>query len=230
MLLLGVVVVTIALLYVVFREHLTLEAVAAHETQLRQLIDRYPVRGVAVGLLLYTVVSMVPGTTGKSLVFGWFFGFWWALVQVNLGLTAAALLSFLFSRYVLRDAIQSKFGYYLDRINRALHNDGAYVVLSLRLVHAPFTFINYSMGATPIRTKTFWWSSQVGLLPGNVVFVLAGTQLPTLSELTTHGLRSVLSPEIIAAFLLMAVFPFLVRWIIHRIRKPGQNVFSESSV
>jgi uncharacterized membrane protein YdjX (TVP38/TMEM64 family) len=223
LLLFTVFVIILAILYVVFREYVALERVVAYELRLRSLVERYPLRAFAGGLALYVVLSLIPGTTGKSLIYGWLYGFWSALLQVNVALTLAAIITFLFSRYVFRDAIQSRFGFYLDRTNRRLSREGAYLVATLRLLHAPYTLVNYLMGASSIPTKTFWWSTQLGLLPGNVVFVLAGTQLPTLAELTTQGVHSVLTPRLVLAFVLMALFPFLIRWVIHRFRPPGAD-------
>ncbi len=219
LLLLGVFILIVAALYLAVREYGQLETVAQFEVQLRGLVEGYPVASFAIGLLLYTVLSLIPGTTGKSFVFGWLFGFWQALLQANLGLTTAAVITFWLSRYVFRDVVQSKFGYYVKRFNNALDREGGYVVISLRMLHAPYSFVNYTMGTTSITTKTFWWSTQIGLLPGNVVFVLAGAQLPTLQDLLTKGAPAVFRPQFIAAFVLMAIFPWVIRWIVNRTRR-----------
>ena len=216
-------VVAIGMLYYVCRHYLTLELVVDQETRLRDFVASHPVRAFTLGFLLYVLMSFMPATTGKSIVYGWLFGFWSALLQVNCALTITAILSFLVSRYVFRDAVQSKFGLYLYKFNRATRRDGAYFVITLRLLHAPYTFINYVMGATEMRTKTFWWSTQLGMLPGNIVFVLAGAQLPTLAELAKHGVRSVLTWPIVAAFAFMSVFPYLIHWLINRIRSQNAN-------
>ena len=117
---------------------------------------------------------------------------------------------------MFRDAIQAKFGYHLFRLNKALRRDGPFLLLTLRLIHAPYTFVNYAMGATPMRTQTFWWTSQLGMLPGNVLFVLAGTQLPTLRQLEHDGVHSVFTPQVIVVFLALALFPLLIRYLLRR--------------
>ncbi len=171
-----------------------------------------------IGLAIYVVLSQVPGTTGKSIVYGWLFGFWRAMIQVNVALTAAALISFFISRYLFRDAIQSRFGYYLTRFDREVERNGGAYVATLRIMHFPYTFVNYAMGASSIRWTTFWWATQLGLLPGNVVFVLAGSRLPTLAAMSQQGGQAVLTPQLLAALALMSCFPFAVRWGISRIR------------
>lgn len=222
LLLLGTFLLFVVMLYLVVRRYGQLETIADYELQLRGRVERFPLISFAIGLLLYTLLSLVPGTTGKSFVFGWIFGFWPALVQANVGLTIAAVITFLLSRYVFRDVIQSKFGYYVMRFNKALEREGGYVVISLRMLHAPFSFVNYTLGTTSITTKTFWWSTQIGLLPGNVVFVLAGAQLPTLRELLTQGAPAIITPPFVAACVLMAVFPWVIRAIVNRVRRRAE--------
>lgn len=222
LLLLGTIVLAMVAVYFAVHEYGQLESIAKYELQLRGFVARFPLISFAIGLLLYTLLSLIPGTTGKSFVFGWVFGFWPALVQANVGLTIAAVITFLLSRYVFRDVIQSKFGYYVMRFNKALEREGGYVVISLRMLHAPYSFVNYTMGTTSITTRTFWWSTQIGLLPGNVVFVLAGAQLPTLRDLISGGAPTVFTPRFIAAFVLMAVFPWVIRSIVNRVRRHAQ--------
>jgi uncharacterized membrane protein YdjX (TVP38/TMEM64 family) len=197
--------------YAAVRHYLPLETIIEYEARLRSAVDRYPRQSFFTGLIFYTLLSFVPGTTGKSIIFGWLFGFWIAFLQVNLALTAAALGSFFVSRYLFRDAVQSRFGFYIARFDKAIARSGGVYVMSLRMLHAPYTFVNYAMGASSIRWTTFWWSSQLGLLPGNVVFVLAGAQLPSLQTLSRDGVHAAFSPMLIVAFLLMAAFPIAVQ-------------------
>lgn len=200
----------------VFHEYLTLHKLIEHEKQLRQFVADNRFLALIIGFFVYVLLSLVPGTAGKSIVYGWLFGFWWALIEVNLGLTISATMIFLFSRYMFRDVVQARFGYYVLRLNQALRRDGPYLLLTLRLLHAPYTFVNYVMGATPTRTRTFWWTSQIGMLPGNALFVLAGTQLPTLKQLQREGVRSVFTPTVVISLLALALFPLVVRYALRR--------------
>lgn len=216
LLIFGTFILVIVATYVMFRPHLNVDVLLAHETQLRTMIRERPIVSMMIGVLAYTLMSLIPGTTGKSLIFGWLFNFWSAVFQVNVGLTVAAMITFFVSRHVFRDVIQSRFGLYLDWLNKTMQQDGAYLLITLRLAHFPFTIVNYMMGATPIRPRTFWWASQLGMLPGCMLFVYAGSKLPTLREFATHGMRSLITPQVILAFLLLACVPYTVRWIIKR--------------
>jgi len=104
----GLLIVFLALVLFAFREYLTLDKLVAHEEQLRQMVANNPLVAVFVGFVLYVLLSLIPGTAGKSVVYGWLFGFWWAIIQVNVGLTIAALATFYFSRYLFRDCIASR--------------------------------------------------------------------------------------------------------------------------
>ena len=153
------------------------------------------------------------------MIFGWLFGFSLALLQVSVALTTAAVGSFLLSRYFFRDAVQSRFGFYVTRFDKALCRSGAGYVIALRLLHVPYTFVNYTMGATSISWSTFLWATFVGMLPSNIVFVLAGSQLPSLTAISREGVHAVFSPTLMAAFLLMACFPFVVQRIVRSWRR-----------
>lgn len=201
-------------LFLAFRHFLPLDWLVENEQALRSAIQTHVVLSWLIGFLIYVAASLVPGTTGKSMVFGWLFGFWQAVLLVDCALTAAALVTFCFSRFAIRDAVQSRLRPHLERLNRGLERDGAFFLLLLRLMHAPYTFINYAGGATNIRVGTFWWTTQLGLLPGTVVFVFAGTRLPTLGELVRQGPLRLLDPWLIGALALTALFPVLIRWLI----------------
>ena len=122
---------------------------------------------------------------------------------------------------MFRDAVQSRFGDRLRAFNEALARDGAVYLFTLRLIPAvPFFVINLVMGLTPLRAATFWWVSQVGMLPGTAVYVYAGSAVPDLQLLAERGLGGIVSPQVLAAFVLLGVFPLLVRTIMRRLR-PG---------
>ena len=204
---------TLAAIYFFGRHFLSLEELVERESSLRNWLDRFPIRSLLICFFAYVVVSFVPGTTGKSLAVGWLFGFWHALLIVNVALTVAATGSLLVGRHVLQDFVTSRFGGVVGRANRMLARDGGQYVLLLRLLHAPFTVVNYSLGATTIRTRTFWWTTQLGLLPGNIVFVYAGAQLPSIRSLADEGYWSLLTSELLLALTGLTVVPIAVRWI-----------------
>ena len=43
------------------------------------------------------------------------------------------------------------------------------------------------MGLTRIKTRTFWWVSQLGMLPATAAYVYAGSTVPSLRILAVDG-------------------------------------------
>lgn len=192
---------------------------AQHERQLRDRIQHNLGPAIAVGIVAYTLISLVPATSGKAIVFGWLFGFWAGLLVALSGLTAAASIVFVIIRYVFRDAVQAKLGKRLRLWEKWLEREGAWFLLTLRMAHVPYSLVNYLAAASSISVVTFVWTTVVGLLPGTIVFVWMGSRLPTIHELIQHGARELLDPWLWLALLAIAALPVLVRLfvrIIHR--------------
>ncbi len=194
------------------KNHVSLEELVVQEQRVREDIERRPWRSFAVGLAIYAVVSLVPGTSGKSVVFAWLFGFWRAVIIIILGLTAAATVIFYLSRYVFREWIEHHYGSFLAALNRHLKKEGAFYLLALRMAHFPYSIINLASGASRVTARTFCWTTALGLLPGTIVFAYVGIRLPSLDELVKQGAGSLVDAPLIGALAVSAVFPFVFRW------------------
>jgi len=158
-----------------------------------------------------TVTALsIPGAAVMTLAGGAIFGFFTGLVLVSFASAMGATLAFLVARYLLRDSVQNRFGDRLKTINRGIEKDGAFYLFTLRLVPAfPFFLINLVMALTPLKTWTFYWVSQLGMLAGTAVYVNAGTQV---AQLETPG--DIFSPQLIGAFVLLGLFPWIARAIL----------------
>jgi uncharacterized membrane protein YdjX (TVP38/TMEM64 family) len=199
------------------KNFVTLEDLVLQEQRAREGIELRPWRSFAIGLAIYTVVSLVPGTSGKSVVFGWLFGFGRAVVLIIAGLTAAALAMFYLSRFIFRAEIEHRYEKFLAALNRHLEKEGAFYLLALRMAHFPYSIINFASGASRVGVRTFCWTTAVGLLPGTLVFAWVGIRLPSLDELAEQGVGSLVDAPLILALALSAVFPFLFRWSARRL-------------
>jgi len=213
-----VVVSAIAFTYWQFRDRLTLAALSDHESALRDAISEHPIAAYAIAFAVYVVVTglSLPGAAALTLVSGWLFGFWRAVLLVSFASTTGATLAFLLSRFLFRDFVQRRFGERLQKFDEALEQEGAFYLFALRLVPAvPFFVINAVMGLTPIRTRTYWWVSQLGMLPGTAVYVAAGASVPSLKVLADRGVAGILAPQLITAFVALGVFPLVVKRIVN---------------
>ncbi|MEZ6057974.1 MAG: VTT domain-containing protein [Planctomycetaceae bacterium] len=220
LLLVGVI-VTVA--YVKYGDMLTLNSLAAREAQLREYQTSNPVIVFGVAFLVYVGITglSLPGAAVLTLVFGWYFQFTRGVVLVSLASTTGATVAFLLSRHLLGSTIQATFGDRLAAFNEALDREGPYYLFSLRLIPAvPFFVINVVMGLTQIKTSTYWWVSQLGMLPGTIVYVYAGSQFPNLKDLAEKGTREILSPQLFAAFILLGLFPLAVKKLMASFASP----------
>ncbi|RMF41243.1 MAG: DedA family protein [Planctomycetota bacterium] len=217
MVLLAGIIVALTIVGWLLRDRLSLQEIADHELELRGQIDQHPWMALLAGLAINLLLAMIPGTSGKSIVMGWLFGFWRGLLIVEAALTTAALTSFFLSRYCLRDYLERRWQHWLMHLNKHLKKDGAFYLLTLRMLHAPYTAVNYIAGASQLDPWTFAWTTALGLLPGSIVFVFLGSRLPTLHELAQHGVHSLLQPWLVIALGMSAVLPYVVRQLGRRI-------------
>ncbi|MAZ65590.1 MAG: pyridine nucleotide-disulfide oxidoreductase [Kangiellaceae bacterium] len=199
-------------------KHLTLEGIRSSFSQFDQWRAQYPIAVVAGFFITYVIVTgaSLPGAAVMTLLAGALFGLLWGTVIVSFASSIGATLAFLVSRYILRDSVQNKFGDRLKAINQGIEREGGFYLFTLRLVPIfPFFLINLLMGLTHIKTRTFYWVSQVGMLAGTVVYVNAGTQLSQL-----ESLKGILSPQLLLSFALLGIFPMVAKravdWITKR--------------
>lgn len=190
-------------------EWLSLDNLKAQQLALQAQVAAQPLRAALLFFALYVAVTAVslPGAAVLTLAGGALFGFWQGLLLVSFASSLGALLAFLVARYLLRDAIQRRFGTGLAPLNEGVARDGPLYLLSLRLVPLfPFWLVNLLMALTPMRAAPFYGVSQIGMLPGTAVYVNAGTQLAAVASL-----RDVLSPPLLASFVLLGLFPLLAK-------------------
>ncbi|MEL6110299.1 MAG: TVP38/TMEM64 family protein [Planctomycetota bacterium] len=200
-----------------FSDSGALASFADREAELRRLQEEQPFLIDGAAFVLYVSVTglSLPGAAALSLAFGWFFGFFHGLVLISFASTLGATIAFLSSRYLLRDLVTAKFGERLKSVEQAFAREGAYYLFSLRLIPAiPFFVINTVMGLTPIRVVTFWWVSQLGMLPGTIVYVYAGSRAPSIATLSERGVKGILSWELLVAFTLLGTFPLILRRLV----------------
>lgn len=191
--------------------YFTLERMQALQSDLSQTIDQNFTLIFGGFFVVYVLVAAlsIPGAAVLTLLAGGLFGLWWGLLLVSFASTLGATLAFWVARFLLRESLEKKYADKLQRINQGIHQEGHLYLFSLRLIPIfPFFLINLIMGLTQIPSRTFYWVSQVGMLPGTFVYVNAGTQLAQLDS--TAG---IVSPGLIGSFVLLGIFPFIAKGI-----------------
>lgn len=208
--LLAVVFVLIGLFYVFdLSNYLSFEYIKSQQQSFSEVYAQNPLLTVVGFCLIYilTTALSIPGATLLTLLAGALFGLGVGFLIVSFSSTIGATLSFLAARFILRDSVQDKFGDKLKVMNDGVKKEGAFYLFSLRLIPIfPFFIINLLMGLTPMKTLTYFIVSQIGMLPGTIVYVNAGTQLGQL-----ESAKGILSPEVLGSFVLLGLLPIVLK-------------------
>jgi dihydrolipoamide dehydrogenase len=194
-------------------QYLTLEFLKQNQSLYQQHYTENRASTLFLFFVLYvfaTAVS-VPGAGILTLAAGALFGFQVGLFLVSIASSLGATLAFLSARYLLRDVVEKRLIKYLEPINQGMKKDGAFYLLSLRLIPIfPFFIINLVMGLTQLRTSTYLVYSWLGMLPATAVFVNAGLQLSKL-----QSLQEILSIKILGSLGLLGLFPLVAKILVN---------------
>ncbi|WP_375540630.1 MULTISPECIES: TVP38/TMEM64 family protein [unclassified Leclercia] len=193
---------------------LTLENLQAQHQALRLYCQQAPLKSAALFFIVYVLVTTLslPGAALLTLLGGALFGLWPGIVLVSFASTLGATLAMLTSRYLLRDWVQRRFAGPMRTVNQGVSRDGAFYLFALRLVPLfPFFVVNLLAGVTTLGVRRYWWVSQLGMLPGAIVYLNAGHQLGQIASL-----RDILSPGVVFAFTLLGLLPLITRWLLAR--------------
>jgi len=209
-----VIVGLVLLLIVLFKvfgldQYLTLGYLKEQQAHFALLYAENRVPVITIYMLIYIAVTALslPGAAVMTLAGGGLFGLVTGTVVVSFASSIGATLACIVARYLLRDWVQNKFRDKLTRINEGMAREGGFYLFSLRLVPIfPFFVINLVMGLTSIRMVTYYWVSQLGMLPATIVYVNAGKELAKLESLS-----GILSPGLLVSFALLGLLPLITK-------------------
>ena len=194
-------------------QYFTLEQAKQQQLALQDRIAEQPLLSSLIYFVVYILVTALslPGAAIMTLLGAALFGFWWSLLLVSFASSIGATLAFLFSRFILRDWVQNKFGGRLAPINAGIEKDGALYLFTIRLIPVfPFFLVNLLMGLTPLSTGKFYIVSQLGMLAGTMVYLNAGMQLGEIETLT-----GIVSAPVLMSLALLGLFPLITKFIMN---------------
>jgi uncharacterized membrane protein YdjX (TVP38/TMEM64 family) len=212
--LLAILLVIIILTAMVATQGFGIEALKLKQHELTLWYKQSPIVACSLFFLLYIVVTAfsLPFATVLTLAAAAIMGFIPSLILVSFASTIGATMAFLISRYFLRDSYRNRFGERLKIFESGMEKDGAYYLFSLRLLPVfPFFLINTLMGLTPIHWWTYFWVSQLGMLPGTLIYINAGVQLSSINQI-----QDIMSWKIMLSFSLIGVFPIIIKKFLKR--------------
>jgi len=193
-------------------DYLTLEYLKQQQANFAAIYADHPLLMITGYFFLYVGVTALslPGAVVMTLAGGGFFGLITGTLVISFASTIGATLACLAARYLFRDWVQQKFGDKLEKFNQGMEKEGGFYLFSLRLVPLfPFFVINLVMGLTSIRMSTYYWVSQLGMLPATIVYVNAGKELAKI-----ESLAGILSPSLIGSFALLGLLPVATKKIL----------------
>lgn len=221
--LIGVVLLSAVVAFKVFDlgQYLTLSYIKASQERFALLYFEHRLMVILGYGLIYVLATSLslPGAVVLTLAGGALFGLWTGTLTVSFASTIGATLACIISRFLLRDWVQAKFGDRLKTVNDGIEKEGAFYLFTLRLVPIfPFWLINLVMGLTKMPLRRFYWVSQVGMLPGTIVYVNAGKELAKI-----ESLAGVLSPGLIISFAALGIFPLAAKKILSLYKKKSYH-------
>ena len=211
------IVVCIGLFFILpAHDYLSLEYL---QQQRRAIIDLYlahPVVFIATYVTIYVVLTglSIPSATLLTLIGGAVFGLARGTIVILFASTTGAVCAFILARYVLRDYVQKKCGKYMHQINRGFTEEGAFYLFGLRVAPVvPYFVVNFVIALTPIRIWTYYWVTQLGMLPGTILYVNSGKEIGKLQSLS-----GILSWSLILSLVALGLFPLVAKKLVGVVR------------
>jgi len=195
---------------------LSLDYLKSSQLRFQELYQQHKLLIIGGYMLVYITVAALslPGAAVMTLAGGGFFGLITGTIVVSFASTIGATCACFAARFILRDWVAKRFGEKLSAINAGVEKEGAFYLFSLRLIPVfPFFVINLLMGLTTMPLKTYFWVSQIGMLPATIVYVNAGKELAKIDSLS-----GIVSPSLIASFVVLGLFPITVKKLMERYR------------
>ncbi|MHB8789920.1 MAG: TVP38/TMEM64 family protein [Desulfobulbaceae bacterium] len=202
-------------------QYLTLSFLKTQQARFAALYATNPLMVLGAYALIYIAVTTLslPGSAVMTLAGGALFGLVAGTIVVSFASTIGATSACLVARYLLRDWVQNRFGDKLTKINEGMAREGGFYLFSLRLVPIfPYFIVNLVMALTPIRMTTYYWVTQIGMLPATLVFVNAGRELARLESLS-----GILSPRLLLSFALLGLLPLAAKKLLNLYRGAGKT-------
>jgi len=198
-------------------QYVSFEKLKQNQSALRQIVADNFITSIIGFFVLYIAVTALslPGAAILTLTGGAIFGFITGFIIVSFASSIGATLAFLVARFLLQDTVRSKFANKLEIINNGIYQEGAFYLFTLRLIPViPFFVINLVLGLTKMKVATFYWVSQLGMLPATVIYVNAGTQLATI-----ESPNEILSVKIVGSLVLLGLFPLVTKKLVDWMKK-----------
>ena len=195
-------------------QNMNLEKINAVRWKLKYILKKYPYFSIFTYLTTYITITTfsLPSPTLLTIVGGFAFGISRGTLYTIIAATIGSTFAFLFVRYIVGDSIQEKYAQKLKIFNTYIQRDGCWYLLILRFIPVvPITLINVLAGMTSISLGTFLWTTFIGVIPGTMIYTIAGQRLSQMH--TIYGIVTNKETFIIGLLIAAAAFPLLVKYL-----------------
>lgn len=188
---------------------LMVQTLSDNRYALMTVVHERAVLSVLVFIIAYTLVTAtaVPGSAVLTIAGGFLFGIGFGTLWVLIGATAGATILFTLARTTFGDALRSKAGPALKKMEAGFQKNAFSYLLSLRLVPLfPFFLINIVPAFLGVSTRTYVAATFLGIIPGAFVFASIGAGLGSVFDMMMEfSLKNAVTPEIIIALVSLSV-------------------------
>lgn len=213
----------------------SLESLVRHRAAIDDFVASHRMLAifVYVGIYITVVAVSLPGAALLTLTGGFLFGIAVGASAAVISATVGATLIFLVARTALGEPLLRRAGPRATQLARGFREDAFSYLLFLRLVPAfPFFLVNLVPAFAGVRLGPFVAATAIGIIPGAIVFALAGAGLDSIIAAQKNSYdqciaakgadcrlvfepADVLTPQLIAALValgLLALMPVAVKF------------------
>lgn len=220
-----IIIIIILMLIVYFSgvtKYLTFETIKENRQLILSYIDQYPLLMPFLFTLIYVVMTALslPGGALLSILGGFIFGVPLSTIYVVVGATIGATIIFSAARTAMGDLLKRKAGPFLLKMETGFQKNAASYLLFLRLIPLfPFWLVNIAPAFFNVKTRTYLWTTFLGIIPGAYVFTQAGNGLGAIFDSGKEfSVETVFNIEIKIALIVLALFA-LIPIFVKRLRR-----------
>jgi len=195
------------------QDHFSIEVLREHRAVLNVFVAERAVLAGAAFIALYAVTTLLSLPVGAVLTIagGFLFGVTFGTLYVVVGATLGATAIFIVARGALGDLFRAKAGPFIQRMEAGFRENAFSYLLVLRLIPLfPFFVVNLVPAFLGVSLRTYVIGTAVGIIPGTLVFALAGAGLGSIFDRGgAFTVESVLTPEIVAGLIGLSLLSLL---------------------
>ncbi|MEO1643092.1 MAG: VTT domain-containing protein [Pseudomonadota bacterium] len=189
-------------------QYLSLETLREQQETLRAFVSENLILSVVAFVAIYALATtlMMPGALWITIAGGLLFGLVGGSVVTVIGATTGASILFLAAKTSFGEALRSRTGGFLSKMEKGFQEDSISYMFALRLLPVvPFPVANIAPALLGAKYRDFLITTALGIVPGVVAYTWIGASLgASLDPEATQDLFGVVA-NFIPAFAALGV-------------------------